>query len=90
MIPDEEDIYTLEVIARISGVDAETILHYQEQGFIRPVRDSGEQYNNDALLTLRRIEHLRRTCDVNETGLRIILGLMSDLEQLRAALDQKW
>ena len=68
----------------------ETILHYQEQGFIRPLPESANQFDDEALRTLRRIEHLRDTCDVNETGLHIILGLMTDLEQLRTALDQKW
>jgi MerR family transcriptional regulator/heat shock protein HspR len=90
MIPDEEDIYTLKVIARISGVDADTILHYQELGFIRPLQDSANRYDDEALLTLRRIEHLRETCEVNETGLRLILELMADLERLRSAVNQKW
>lgn len=90
MIQDEDDIYTLEVIARISGVDAGTILHYQELGFIRPVEDSRQQYDDETLLTLRRIAHLRETCGVNEAGLRLILGLMADLEQLRSAVNQKW
>ena len=90
MSPDEQDRYTLELIARISGVDADTILHYQELGLIRPVEDSGEPYDDEALLALRRIEHLRETCGVNEAGLRIIFGLMADLEQLRSAVNQKW
>ena len=90
MIPDEQDIYTLEVIARISGVDADTILHYQELGFIRPVENAGEQDDDETLLTLRRINHLRETCGINEAGLRLNLELMADLEQLRPAVNRKW
>lgn len=83
MNPDDETVYTLEVIARISGVDAETILHYQEQGFIRPLPESANQFDDEALRTLRRIEHLRETCGVNEAGLRLILDLLDEVERLR-------
>jgi MerR family transcriptional regulator/heat shock protein HspR len=83
MNPDEETVYTLEVIARISGVDAETILHYQEQGFIRPLPDTGNRFDDEALRKLRRIEHLRATCGVNETGLRFMLDLLDEVERLK-------
>jgi MerR family transcriptional regulator/heat shock protein HspR len=83
MNPDNETVHTLEVFARISGVDAETILHYQEQGLIRPLPDSTDQFDDEALRTLRRIEHLRETCGVNEAGLRLILDLLDEVEQLR-------
>jgi MerR family transcriptional regulator/heat shock protein HspR len=84
MNPDDETVYTLEVFARISGVDAQTILHYQQQGFLRPLPDSGNHFDDEALRTLRRIEHLRETCGVNEAGLRLILDLLDELDRLRA------
>lgn len=83
MTHDPESTYTLEVFARISGVDEETILHYQRRGFIRTRQDSGDRFDDEALRTLRRIEHLRETCGVNETGLRLILSLLEELECLR-------
>ncbi len=75
--------YSLEVFARISGVSEETIDHYREHGFIRPVRGHGECYDDEALRTLRRIEHLRETCGVNDAGLQLILGLLEEIERLR-------
>jgi len=83
MNPDDETVYTLEVIASISGVDQETILHYQQQGLIRPLPESGNRFDDEALRTLRRIEHLRETCGVNETGLRLMLDLLDEVERLR-------
>jgi MerR family transcriptional regulator/heat shock protein HspR len=83
MNPDNETVYTLEVFARISGVDQETILHYQEQGFIRARPGAGGHFDDEALRTLRRIEHLRETCGVNETGLRLMLDLLDEVERLR-------
>lgn len=86
MNPDDEPVYTLEVFARISGVDVDTILRYQEQGFIRPRPGSARTFDDEALRTLRRIEHLRETCGVNETGLRLMMELMNELDRLRAAI----
>jgi MerR family transcriptional regulator/heat shock protein HspR len=85
MNPDDDAAYSLEVFARISGVETETILHYQELGLLRPLPDSGDHFDDEALRTLRRIEHLRDTCGVNETGIRLILDLLDELDRLRAA-----
>jgi len=78
--------YTLEVIAEMTGLDARSIVHYQEQGFIRPAPDTAEDdaiFDAESLRQLRRIEHLRATCAVNDTGLKLILDLMHELECLR-------
>ena len=84
-LPDDEPVYSLEIVARLSGLDAETILHYQEQGFIRPLPDSEDRFDDEALRTLRRIEHLRDTCGVNDAGLRLILTLLDEVDRLRTA-----
>jgi len=87
--PDTDATYTLEVIASLTGVTSQTVLHYQEQGLISPATgrepDAG-QFDAEALRTLRRIEHLRSTCEVNESGLKLILELMDEIERLRAEL----
>ena len=87
--PDADATYTLELVADLTGVSSRTILRYQEQGLISPVEDgeSGAQYFNDeALLTLRRIEHLRTHCEMNETGLKLMLNLLDEVECLREEL----
>ena len=57
MNPPGETSYSLEITAHLTGMSAETILHYQEQGLIRPEPVSG-LFDDEALRTLRRIEHL--------------------------------
>jgi hypothetical protein len=47
-------------------------------------------WDDVSLLTLRRIQHLRVTCGASEAGLRLFLGLGTDLERLRTAVKQKW
>ncbi|CAN5750678.1 hypothetical protein BH11VER1_BH11VER1_29280 [soil metagenome] len=78
--------YSLEVFAELAGVDTTTILHYQEQGIIRPVLEAtGDDaaFDAESLRQLRRIEHLRATCEMNEAGLKLLLSLLEEVEQLR-------
>lgn len=78
--------YSIEVIAELAGVDSQTVLHYQEQGFIRPAtRDTGEDalFDVECLRQLRRIEHLRTSCEMNDAGLKLLLDLMHETECLR-------
>lgn len=78
--------YSIEVIADLAGVNPQTVLHYQEQGFIRPAaRDAGEAawFDVESLRQLRRIAHLRATCEMNDAGLKLILDLLREIECLR-------
>lgn len=82
MNPPGESSYSLEITARLTGMSADTILRYQEQGLVSAGPDSGT-FDDEALRTLRRIEHLRETCGVNDAGLRLILHLMDEIERLK-------
>ncbi len=83
--PDEEATYHLEILAQLTGISSSTILHYQENGLIRPRVASGE-YDDETLHTLRRIEHLRTNCETNLSGLKLILDLLDQVEQLQLSL----
>ena len=78
--------YTIEVIAELADLDSKTVLRYQEAGFIRPVATPAHAsavFDEECLRKLRHIEHLRQTCGVNETGLKLILDLLHEVETLR-------
>lgn len=79
--PEKNPEYTIEFLVESTGLPSKTILYYQEQGLVRS-RDGN--YDEEALLTLRRIEHLREAFDINTSGLKMILGLMLEVERLRA------
>ena len=72
--------YTLEILAEPTGVSTQTIVQYQEHGLIRP------EYDDDTLRALRRIQHLRETCEVNLNGLKLLTQLLDEVEQLRDEL----
>ncbi|HTB79390.1 MAG TPA: MerR family transcriptional regulator [Opitutaceae bacterium] len=87
--PDLDAVYTLEVVVELTGVSSQTILHYQEQGLISPVAASGSgvrQFNDEALRTLRRLEHLRTRYEMNLRALKFTLGLLDKMESLQADL----
>ncbi len=87
--PEPDALYTLDIVAELTGVSSRTILHYQEQGLISPVAGGGSEahrFNEEALRALRRIEHLRTHFDMNQAGLRLMLSLLDEVEKLRADL----
>jgi DNA-binding transcriptional MerR regulator len=90
---EETDLfYSIDVIAELSGVDPQTILHYQAQGFIRPTTPAAKDdalFDAECLRQLRRIQHLRATCEVNDTGLKLILDLLYETECLREERRQR-
>jgi DNA-binding transcriptional MerR regulator len=77
----DQAIYSLEIVAELTGISSQTIVRYQEQGLIR-----GKELDDETVHTLRRIEHLRCTCETNDSGLKLILGLMDEVDRLKAAL----
>ncbi len=74
------ETYTLQVLAEITGVTTQTIVQYQEHGLIRP------EFDDETIRALRRIEHLRESCEMNLAGLKLLTGLLNEVEQLREEL----
>ena len=59
----QQDGYTLDILAGITGVSTQTIVQYQEHGLIR------SQFDDETVRVLRRIEYLRETFEMNLGGL---------------------
>ena len=78
--------YTLDILSQVTGISTQTILLYHEHGIIRPSSENGTQYDDDAVRILRRIEHLRDTCEMNLSGLKVLANLLEEVEKLRLEL----
>jgi DNA-binding transcriptional MerR regulator len=78
---DEQATYTLERVAEITGVSSQTILYYQEHGLLRSL-----EYDDEAVHTLRRIDYLSTICEVNLTGVKLMLDLLEQVELLQTEL----
>jgi DNA-binding transcriptional MerR regulator len=85
--PDPHTAYTIEMMAHLVDVPRHTILVYCKRGLVSPVVDpacGGYYFNDEAIRTLRRVEHLRANCGVNLAGIKIILDLMNEVERLQS------
>ncbi len=72
--------YSLEILAETTGVSTQMIVQYQEHGIIHP------DFDDDTVRTLRRIEALRESCEMNLRGLKLLTQLLDEVEQLRQEL----
>ena len=79
---DPEMTYSVDVIAELIGVSTKTVLHYQELGVVTPIRES-DQFDTECLRQLSRLEHLRHQHELTDGAVRLIAGLLSEIEQLR-------
>jgi DNA-binding transcriptional MerR regulator len=74
------ETYTLELLAQMTGLSAQTLVSYQEHGIIE------SNFDDDTVRRLRRIEHLRESCEMNLEGLRLMSRLLDEVEHLREEL----
>ena len=85
-------MYSIELAARLSQVPRRLIALYYRHRLVAPVRDpatGGWYFNDEGILTLRRIEHLRTVCGMNLTAIRMVLDLSHEVAGLRAEL-RRW
>ncbi len=78
--------YSLEAAALIAGVHPEMLRHYCRLGIFGDARaQPGTEpiFDDDALYELRRFEHYRRHHGVNRKTLRLIFGLLREVERLQ-------
>lgn len=78
--PTSEARYSLEIVSKLTGISNQTIIQYQEHGLIQSA------FDDETIRALRRIEHLRETCEVNLAGLKLLTQLLDEVERLRAEL----
>ena len=83
--PEPDSLYSVESVARITGVNPEKILLYLQRGLLAPA-DRESHFDEASIRMLRRIEYLHTHYDINLTGTRIILDLMDQVERLSEQL----
>ena len=80
----EEPCFVISVAARIVGVHAQTLRHYERIGLIWPSRTSGRQrmYSMADIERIRRVRTLTEDMGVNLAGAEVALKLMARVEEL--------
>ena len=78
--------YAIEAVAEITHVSRRLIVVYCQHGLVSPVAQPDQSewlFDEEAIHRLRHIEHLRSEYGMNMAGVRMILDMLSELEQLR-------
>ena len=84
----EEPCFVISVAARIVGVHAQTLRHYERIGLIWPSRTSGRQrmYSMADIERIRRVRTLTEDMGVNLAGAEVALKLMARVDELEEEL----
>ena len=80
----DEPCFVISVAARIVGVHAQTLRHYERVGLIWPSRTSGRQrmYSMADIERIRRLRTLTEDMGINLAGAEVAMKLMARVEEL--------
>jgi MerR family transcriptional regulator/heat shock protein HspR len=87
--PDPHTAYTIDAAAHLAQMSRRMVLVYCKHGLILPAaksRKHGYYFNGDTVRSLRRIQNLRTVGGINLTGVKIILDLSNEVQELRSAV----
>jgi len=91
----QEPCYVISVAARMVGLHAQSLRHYERIGLIQPSRSHGRQrlYSQSDVARLRHIQRLIQDLGVNLAGVEVIIRMNErvrkmeeEMERLRADL----
>ena len=83
-------VLIISVAARLAGMHPQTLRQYDRLGLVVPSRASGRgrRYSAYDVARLRYVQHLSQEEGVNLAGIRHILALQSEVEDLRRRVNQ--
>lgn len=86
---EHEPVFQISVVSRMVGLHQQTIRTYERIGLVQPARSDGNQrlYSAADVERLRQVMRLVNDLGVNLAGVEVILGLLRQIEELRAELD---
>jgi MerR family transcriptional regulator, heat shock protein HspR len=84
-LSDDMPVYVISVAASLSGMHPQTLRGYERVGLVTPQRTpgGGRRYSMRDILALREIQRLSQDEGVNLSGIKRILDLERELEQVR-------
>lgn len=85
--PEPNLLYTLDAAAHLANVPRRSILIYCRAGLVRPVVQPPYgvmEFTEEAIYTVRQIEHLRTVHGIDLALLKTIFDLREEVERLRA------
>ena len=87
--PEPNVLYSLDAAAHLAGIPRRSLLIYCRAGLVRPVFQPPYgvmAFSEEAIHTVRRIEHLRLLHGIDLAWLKTVFDLLDEVERLRAEL----
>jgi MerR family transcriptional regulator, heat shock protein HspR len=85
--PDHQEraVYIISVAAELAGVHPQTLRIYERKGLLQPHRTSGNtrRYSDRDIERLRQIQDLTQARGINLAGVKAIIEMQAELEDLR-------
>ncbi len=87
---EDRAVYIISVAAELAGVHPQTLRVYERKGLLRPARTAGNtrRYSNRDIARLRMIQQLTQEFGVNLAGVRMIVEMENQLDELRERAEQ--
>src|SRR5213596_4137822 len=82
---EDHAVYIISVAAELAGVHPQTLRIYERKGLVRPKRTSGNtrRYSERDIARLQVIQQLTQGLGINLAGVKMIMELETQLEELR-------
>ena len=79
-----EPCYVISVAARLVGLHAQSLRHYERIGLIQPSRSNGRQrlYSQSDVARLRHIQRLIQDLGVNLAGVEVVMHMNERMRQM--------
>lgn len=86
----EEPCYVISVAARLVGLHAQSLRHYERMGLVRPSRSQGRQrlYSQSDVNRLRHIQRLIQDLGVNLAGVEVIIRMNEHMRQMEGEMQR--
>jgi MerR family transcriptional regulator/heat shock protein HspR len=87
---EERAVYVISVAADLAGVHPQTLRIYERKGLLSPQRTAGNtrRYSYRDVERLRQIQRLTQDEGVNLAGVRIIMEMQHQLEEMQSQLER--
>ena len=86
---EDQEYYVISVAAELTGMHAQTLRTYDRLGLVTPMRTKGggRRYSRRDISMLRRIQYLSQEEGVNLAGIKTIIELSEQIEELEGELE---
>jgi len=85
---EEQPVYVISVAARMVGMHAQSLRHYERIGLVRPSRSQGRQrlYSQADINRLRQVQRLMQDLGVNLAGAEVIIHMNERIRSMEGEM----